>query len=87
VIGFAQKGVLKVDQFALHVDRDDLPVPVGDDLMPDCETPQEHTRIFGFVELAHDVVALLDGFDGVRKRENRTPVLGIQIAPVSEFAD
>jgi hypothetical protein len=43
MVGNYEKGVLKVDHIALHVDGDNLPRSVADNLVPDSEAREQHT--------------------------------------------
>ena len=87
MVGGAQQRVLEIDQLAFHVDRKDLAVAVGDDLVPRGIARKQNGAMIRAIEFADDVAALLHRLDGVREREDRGPVVGIERTPIFELAE
>jgi hypothetical protein len=84
MISFSEKGVLKVDNLALHMNRTDLTAAADDQLRSHSVSTEEHAGMRGTFIFPDNVMAALKHLQGVRQREQGCAVIGAQAAMVSQ---
>jgi len=66
MIGFCEKGVLKIDHLPLHMNRTDLTGAANDELCSHGISTQEHTGMRGALIFPDNVMVALELLEGVR---------------------
>jgi hypothetical protein len=85
VIGDSQKGILKVDQIALHVNCANLPMTRPNDFVADRETPKHDARMGGLLPFSYNVVVCLYRFNLVRQPKHGFAVRVFERHPILEL--
>jgi hypothetical protein len=86
VIGDRQQRVLQVDEFPRDMDRNNLPRPGADQLLPECVTGNQEAAADGGIPFADKVGVATEDPTAPRKvRQRPAVVIGENDAPVPPF--
>src|SRR3954452_1346332 len=87
MVGFPQKGVLKIDSLPFHMDGADLARASGDNLRAYSVPAEQHAGMRCLLIFADHVVASLEPLHAVRQGKQSCAVIGAERAVICEPAD